>query len=231
VVSESKWERYAASGGIIFIVLSVVALIVLGSPPKPSDSTRKIVDWFADNEDEIKIAGFLQLLAFVPILWWSGSLWARLRRAEGGETRLALVALGGLFVTGGLVGAGAAVMGTENLRLADLDPGQVRFVYGLSQGLLAAASFPLAVLVAATSVVALRTSVFPKWLGWAGLVLALLWLVAGCGVVDDSDGIFVVGFVAFFAWLVWIFILSIIMMRPTRSPSGPQGAPNVAVNA
>jgi hypothetical protein len=46
-MDESKWERYAALGGIWFVVLSVISAFLPGTPPKTDDSLVKIANYFA----------------------------------------------------------------------------------------------------------------------------------------------------------------------------------------
>jgi hypothetical protein len=58
----------------------------------------------------------------------------------------------------------------------------------------------MSALIAATSVVALRTSLLPKWLAWAGFAAALLALLRYFGPLG--------GWLA----LAWIVVVSILML-------------------
>jgi hypothetical protein len=132
-VDESmKWERYGALGGILFVVLVIVSIVIPGSTPKSTDSAAKILKYFRDNNDGIKVAGFVGGLAAVPILWWAGSLWARLRRAEGGAPRLALVAVLGLVFGGAGQLVAGAITATVALELNTLSASAVKFFFVLS---------------------------------------------------------------------------------------------------
>src|SRR6516165_9456260 len=96
-----KWERYSAlGGGVLFIVLVIASIVIPGSTPKSSDSPAKILKYFQDHKHSIEVAAFVGGLATLPIIWWAGSLWARMRRAEGGAPRLALIAVLGLVIGG-----------------------------------------------------------------------------------------------------------------------------------
>jgi Domain of unknown function (DUF4386) len=208
-----KWERYAALGGILFVVLLFAGMAVSGSSPKTSDSAAKILKYFHDNKDGIKVGAFLSLLASVPILCWGGSLWARLRRAEGGAPRLALVAVLGLVLGGAANLASQAVSATVALELKDVGATEAKFFFVLSQTLRSATTFGNAVLVLATSVVVLRTRVFPTWLAWVGVLDGIAFLVGGYSVATTSDGINTVGFAAFIVWAIWLIATSVIMFR------------------
>ena len=59
-----------------------------------------------------------------------------------------------------------------------------------------------ALLVLATSIVALRTLVFPRWLSLAGFVVAPLLLLA-------------IFFVPVFLWLAWILAVSVVLILRT----------------
>jgi hypothetical protein len=65
-------------------------------------------------------------------------------------------------------------------------------------------------LVAATSVLSIRTAVFPKWLGWVGTLLALALVFP------------LVSFFALFAFFVWVVVIVILLLmgRGSRSALG-----------
>jgi hypothetical protein len=213
-VNESKsWERYAALGGIVFLVLLIASQIASGSTPNTTDSSAKILKYFADNKDGIKVAAFLNGLAAVPILFWVGSLWARLRRTGEGQSHLAVAAVLGLVLTGASQVVRWAVLGTVVLLLNDVSDKEAKFFFVLASGLGSAGGFGLAVLVLATSVLLLRTRVFPVWVGWVGLVDGLVFLVSGIGIASTSDGVNFAGFISFLLWIVWIIALSVLMFR------------------
>jgi hypothetical protein len=220
-----KWERYSAlGGGILFIVLVVASILIPGSTPMASDSPTKILNYFRDHKDSIELAAFIGGLAAVPILWWAGSLWARLRRAEGGQPRLALVAVLGLVLGGAGQVVSGAVLSTVALRLDAVGPNSARFFFVLGTGAAAAGSVGLAVMVLATSVLVFRTGVFPRWVGWLGAIDAIAFLVASYSVASTSDTIAAFGFASFILWAIWILTLSIIMFRGHEATS-PSAAP------
>jgi hypothetical protein len=212
-MDDVKWERYGAAAGLVFVILVLVASFLPGeSPPAVDDRAVTIAKYFHGHSGAIQAAAFLSGLAGVAFLWFLGSLWSRLRRPD--ETRrLATIAAGGGVVTLGLVLVGFAMNATIALRLTSLGLLGARFFYTLSTVVIGMASFSLAVLVIATSVAAIRTKVFPVWLGWVGVVLGLAWVVAGLGVATDNSAIFALGFIVFLVWLIWVLVISFLLFQ------------------
>ena len=154
-----KWERYGALGGILFVILVIASIVVAGSTPQTSDSAAKILQSIKDNKDGIEVAAFLGGLATLPILWWAGSLWARMRRAEGGQPRLALIAVLGLVFAGASQAGIAVITSTLAIQVKTVSGPEAKFFFLLSQGLNAA------------SVVGIRrcSSRSPRWCSRRGV--------------------------------------------------------------
>src|SRR5436190_9404933 len=108
-MDESKWERYAALGGIWFVVLSVISAFLPGAPPSTDDSVLKIAKYFRDPSGAIAVAQLLAGLAIIGLFWWFGSLWRLMVDAENGRPRMSVVALGGLAIGAALALASGAV--------------------------------------------------------------------------------------------------------------------------
>ena len=210
-MEESSWERYGLAAGIVFVVLVVIAALIGGSPPKPTDSAAKVFSFFRDNQDALKVGSYLNGLAAVAFLWFLGSIWARMRRAEGTGSRVSVVALVGGVGALGMAFVGNAVSAYLALYVGLLGP-STKSLYQLAVVFLAFASFFLAVFTSATSVTILRYGFVERWMGWAGEVIAVLWLIAGIGVADDNTTIFTVGFVAFLLWAIWLLVLSVLLL-------------------
>ena len=93
--------RWAPLGGIAFIILFVVG-IILFSTPDVDNSPQQITSFYDDegNRTQLIISGYLLVLAGICLLWFLASLRERLLEVEGGNGRLTAImfASGVVFV-------------------------------------------------------------------------------------------------------------------------------------
>jgi hypothetical protein len=219
-MDDSKWERWGALGGILFVVMVVVAAFLPGSPPATNDPTGDMVKFIADKGDQIRYAGYVGALATVPFFWFLGSLWRLLRRAEGGEPRLTVMAtLGGVFA--GVIGAlGGVMLATlPIIGVKTLGPGGVRAFYIFITCFGFTALFGIAIVALASSVVFLRYRAMPTVFGWFGILVAVVALIGGAAAVSTRDAVFTLGFAGFLLASLWVLVLSVLMLR-----SAPEAA-------
>jgi hypothetical protein len=219
-MDEARWARYAALGGIWFVVLNVIGAFLPGSPPKTTDSALKIAKYFHDHHRAIEIGTLLLGLGLIGLFWWFGSLWRTMVDAEGGSARMAAVALIGLGVAAPLALISGVINSTIALQLAALSVATVKFFYIMALVALAAAGFGIVTHVAAVTSLSYRARLFPLWANVIGWLTALLFLVSTIGVVTDRNWVGVLGLVAFLVWCVWIVVVSIHLWQ--RSPQGTE---------
>jgi hypothetical protein len=207
-MNDAKFEKWGALAGLVFVVLAVIGAFIAGSPPKVSDSNSKIVEFVRDNKDALKIGAYLAGLGIVFFLFFLGVVWTRLNRAEGGSGRLA-----GTSAMAGVATVAIAAVGFGINAYGALHPEESPTTYRLATVVFGVLSFAALVFVEAAAIVILRTKFLPAWLGWAGMLSALLWLVGGAAVATERDAIFVIGFVAFVVWAVWVAVFSVMLFR------------------
>jgi hypothetical protein len=182
---EAGWERRAAVAGIVFVALAIVWAILRTSGPGSGDSHAEITKFFSDSGDRTRFgaAGWVMAAGGVFLLWFFSGLRVLLRRAEGEPGRLSALAFGSgvvmvalLFAKNSIHPAFAGVY--EYADDFKLDPNTYQLLDSIWFWLIAQEVMAGGIAVAATSALALRTGVFPRWFGWAGVVVAALSFLA-----------------------------------------------------
>lgn len=202
-------ERYGALAGIVFVVLNLVGMFFAPSPPAPSDSEEKIFNWFVDNDSGIRTATFLGAISIVFMLWFLGTLWRHMSKAEGGAVRASVTSAAGLVGAGALWMVAAGVQST----IAMLDGAGAKGFYTLSSVMMGAAGAFLATHLLGANLLALRTKWLPSWLAGIGLLAAAGQLVGSAGTMTDDDWPMYAGMIGFLAWCIWIIAAGVQMYR------------------
>jgi hypothetical protein len=227
-MDDARWEKYAALGGVAFVVLSVVGTFIAGAPPAADDSAADIVEWFTDNPGAIQTAQLLNGLGLVALIWWAGSLFRRMLRAEGERPRLSIVAIVGLVFAGVFAMISGAVMSATALRIDEIGD-SARVFYALSMVMLGTSAFGLVAALAAISALSMRTKMLPQWLTYLGLLAALLFLIGSISSATDEPAIAFFGFAGFFIWSIWILGVSYEMWkRPTTATASVPSSTQIA---
>ena len=212
-MDDKKWAKWAALGGVGFVVLNVIGIILMGSPPMADDSNEKVYEYFLDKESGIRTSTLLGALSLILLLWWFGTLWRRMAEAETNQNRLSVLSLIGLAGSGALWGVNATIPCGVAMRAEELGPDPTRFFWTLSATVLAFGGAFLVVHLLATNVLALRTGFLPKWNAMLGFVPAALFLVSTYGTMSDGDLPMIAGGLAFITWSIWLLATSFHMWK------------------
>ena len=169
----------AAISGLLYVLLVFVPQV--DGPPVETASADQIRSFLADNDTGLRASATAGALAIALVLVFTVSLARLIRSRSAGSPLADLVVAGGALVAlwHWLVVAGASLTLVQTLDgtdLATVDDATLRGWYGLTNfthlfadlGMVA-----MATVMAATSMAALRTGIFPRWLGWLGLVFAV----------------------------------------------------------
>ena len=222
-MSNSRLEQIGAAGGIVFVVLQMAAqaLIQVGGAEPPFDATAEtIVAFFmARNSQLFALGEYLSALSLIAFLWFLGSLWSALRRAEGELAWLSFVAAASGLMIVATVSAGSGWQLAVFRQAEGLDPQIARLLFDQGNFAFANAWVMLASLSLATGVVSIRTGALPRWLGWAGMLIAGGLLAARAAWA--SSGLV---FVPFGLCYLWLIAISIVLIRRARATESPQRA-------
>jgi hypothetical protein len=166
----------AAAAGVVYAVLSVIALLIVQSVPGPSSTEAEWAEWIADdgNRRSLYVALSLASISAVAFLWFVAVI---RRRIGDREDRFfatvffgsSLVHISLFLVMMSIVAAPAMIWRSDTEISWDV----VRLAEGMAIGILLVAGPRIqAVFVASTSTLFLRTGAMPKWLAYLGYGLA-----------------------------------------------------------
>jgi hypothetical protein len=213
--TDTTGARLAASAGVAFVVLSVASTFAAGAPPASDASAATIATYFRDHSGGIRAQLLLGGLGLAALVWWFGTLWRALSRAEDERPRLAIVAAVGLAIGAALALVNGVVVATAAIRVEDV--ATTRLFYSFSLVAISAAGLGIGTFLLATNTVTYRARITPAWVSVIGFVAAVAFLGSSLGSVTDAQAVNLLGLVAFFVWCVWILAVSATMWRGTSS--------------
>jgi hypothetical protein len=202
--------RWAALGGVAYVVLFVIGVILLfGNSPDSSSAPAKIIAYYSQSghRDRINFGWILVGLSIFCFLWFLSALRGTVRRLEGDDGFLT-----GLTAIGGAVYAAltlASIAVETGIRTMSDDtyhhtvyPGLIHAADDVGWVLHASGGAGIGAMIIAASLAGLRAGAVPRWAGWLGVVagilgLALLiffpWFVVAAWILVVSIGMFIRG--------------------------------------
>lgn len=195
--------RLGGISGILFVALVIPSFLSAPDTPVATSESQDVIGYFSDRQDGILTNnGLLLVFAAFFFLWFLGMVYGVLRGAEGAGHGFSPVALTGGVLFIALILAGAAVEIVYPATLARFENFQEDAQLGylslaLSGWMYHFAFVGMSALIAAASLVVLRTGVLPGWVAWVGFVAALAALLRPLG-----------------AWLalLWVAAFSVLMI-------------------
>lgn len=205
-MSQGTLQRFAPLTAFIFVGLVIGSFVVLGETPDSNASTDEVVSFWQDNEDEAAIAAGLLALASIFLVWFASSLRSALRRPNEDAERLATIAFTGLvfLALGFLCFAGFGITLSD---IADDSPtvsGEaVQAISALNEDFFPILAAGIVLAMFATGLSIVRHGPFPRWLGWVGIAIAILFIP--------------VWFIGFPGTGLFLLVLSVLMFRDGAS--------------
>jgi hypothetical protein len=228
-MKDTTWERLGAATGIVSVLLFVGAFAVAPESPEIGTATdQEIRSYFVDHSMDLRLSVVLVAASSLFLLWFLGSLRARLVAAEGAPGRLAPIAFGAglLTVATYLVTAGQLVEGVgSSAKMATYDAATLRSILITSElawGAVGVGTLTRAALLGAASLVALRFGGLPKWLGWVGALFAAgsfvgIFTLLGANPTEDGP-LDTVWFLSWLAFNLWVLLASIVLVARPPAP-------------
>jgi hypothetical protein len=213
-VASVKWERWARAAGIGFVVLTVAAFVAGGEPPTVADSTADVVSYYEDSRGEALVSSIVFGFALLFFMWFAAAIANLLRESGEGRLGATVTATTTAFVAVQLVltGIGAALAYSI---AGEGDAGVVRALFDLQWVLDLFAAVPSAGFFIAASIGLRRGRAVPAWLGWAGLVVAALFVLRTTNWAREGFWSPTGGYVVILipVALLWILTTSVFLFR------------------
>ncbi|WP_327636780.1 hypothetical protein OHB24_43170 [Kribbella sp. NBC_00482] len=185
---ELRWGGFA---GLAFVVLAMLGRFLPGNAPTVGDSDSTISSWLSDHRTTILFSSLMWAAAAGLVIWFSAAFAEAIReRAERSDVHLALLA--GSVLVGGAIFVNAGLTAATAFGIDGRDAAITRSMYDLSAVMTTMIGFAAALPLAAAGIGVLRTHVMPNWLGYLGLLAAVVSFIGAFGVFADS-GTFVAG--------------------------------------
>jgi hypothetical protein len=172
--------RAAAVAGILFSVLLLASLVLIriSVPDNPQDAG----DWLSDNSKVVVLALNLVPFAGIAFLWFIGVVRDRLGDRE--DRLFATVFLGSglmflamLFTSAAVAGGIISIYGSSPGML--IETGMYKFGRTITYELMNVYTLKMAgVFMITTCTLSLRTGIFPRWMAFLGMALALFLLLS-----------------------------------------------------
>jgi hypothetical protein len=208
------WDRWAPLTGVLSVACSLVGVMFVLNQPQDKDSNAKIVAYFADHAHRVNgiVGFFVFLVGILFLLTFLAALRERLLAGEGQPGRLSALAFGAgiaslpLWAVSMLLASAPSFAANESSSFR-VDPNTFRLLADTAYFAWVAAVVVSSVVVWATSALALRTGVLPRWYAQLGILVGVVQLF----------GFF---FFPFFVWWLWIIVTSILLFkRPGLVPA------------
>ena len=196
-----RWERWLPLTGVLAVALWVIGGAIRTSA-ETEESPQGALAAFEEHELAILIGGWIFQVGCLLFIWFLGTLWARLRWAEGGIGRLATTAFGAGLVTAVFLLAVPAGEMAGVWTNVELEASTAQALTAFDDLFFICAELSAAALVAAVGLLTVLTGALPRWVGWVSLALALVLLILPVGWAG-----------LLFGFPLWVLLVSFFLWR------------------
>ena len=204
-------ERWAALGGVLYVVLFVIGTILaVGDEPAGDAPPSKVVSWYADSghRDRISIGWVLIGLGLFFFLWFLSALRQAVIRLVGEGFLPTLATVGGavyatLALAAAAVNMGIKTMSDDTYR-HQVFPELIHAANDTAYVLHSTGGAGIGAMMIAASLAVVRTRSLPVWVGWIGVVAGIIALAS----------------IVFFPWFLialWLLTASVILFMSSRA--------------
>lgn len=213
-MESSNLVRYAPLSGVLAFAFALLGFIVMGETPSIDDSTREVVDFVREHDNDYQLSALLAALAAASLVWFGGSLRTALRSAEGDPGRLSNLAYAGVLIFAIGITLFAGIEFTIGDGADELPATSLQTLTALDSDMFFTIAVGVVVMQLSTALTVLRNGGLPRWLGWASLGIAIV-------------GLTPIGWIAFLATFIWVPLVGVVLylaQGPAPRPTTGAGA-------
>jgi hypothetical protein len=209
VVTARGLERWAALGGVLYVVLFVIGTILqFSGAPNGDAAPSKVIDWYSDSghRDRLHVGWVLIGLGLFAFLWFLSALRQALIRLVGEGFLPTLATVGGavyatLALAAASVSDGIRTMNDDTYR-HQVYPPLVHAANDAAYVLHSAGGAGIGAMMIAASLAVVRTRALPVAVGWIGVAAGIValasilffpWFVIALCLLAASTILFVAG--------------------------------------
>jgi hypothetical protein len=204
-----RWSRLASLTGVVFAVLTVVAIFAGGETPDANARPAKVIAYYGTHRSEVETSAILFALAFLVVVLFAGALRSYVRQAAEGLG--ALILAGAVMMSiGATIGSGVEYALAK--QLPHLGPQTAQALNVISNEIFLPVIAGAFIFALSAGLAILRGAALPKWLGWVAIVLAIVVIIPPAS------------FPALLGFVIWSIVVSILMYVRSGTPADT-GAP------
>lgn len=214
-MKSQAWPRFQAASGILFALSGGLPLALLPPPPVFGTPTREIIAYYTTYGSVFVIVTYLGIVStgfFLVFLAYLHSIVKQPGEPTKSLTALALCA-GSIWAAIFLIFSGL-ILSFPALAANASDAAILQAFSDLTDIGFAANFMPAALLVSAVAMMLVGSVWIPHWIGFAGLAVALLQLLASLSLIIRSGPFAAAGLIyniAFTAFVLWMLALSVLL--------------------
>jgi hypothetical protein len=208
----SRITRLGPLTGVLFAVLTLVAIFSGGETPDTDASPIKVLSYYTLHSSKVETSAVLFAFAFLFAVFWAGALAGFLRRTGGADGLASLVVAGAV-----LMAVGAGVLAAIEYGLAHeihrVGPQTAQTLNILDNVLFLPLVIGGSVFGLASGLAILGGADLPAWLGWVAIVLGIVAAIPP------------IGFFALLVLIVWTLVASILIFLRSAEGEPTRAAP------
>jgi hypothetical protein len=212
-MKKETWDWLAASAGLMSVFLIFVGWLVYGGGPTVADTPAAILEFFANNYDQVIWSMFIQGLSALAMIWFMAALIIAMLEAK---ERVLTAAAGLSFAVALTLGSAATIMrsGIAFISIGDVSPDTVTVIFYLGSVIDTCQNMFSAGFFLTVAIAILRTQFIPTWWGWLSIA-AGIWAVATTTALNHT-GFWSpnqAGFLNLVFYVLWVGGTSIFLMK------------------